>query len=141
MDMPPNLPAPPGGGAPPPGAAMPGMPPKPPAHVGPVTVPSVNAGNQVSAHAAVKNAAELLQQALLQLPMGSEQHTDLLNIVKKLSNITSEAAPDPHAQMQSLVEMARKASQGGAPPGLSGAMPAMQPPPSPAPPPAGGAPA
>lgn len=132
MDMPPNLQAPPGA-APPQGmAGM--MAPKPPAHVGPVTVPSVNAGNQVSAHAAVKNAGELLQQALLQLPMGGEQHTELLNIIKKLSTITSETPPDPHAQMQSLVEMARKASQGGGPPGLAGAMPAM-PPPSPTPPP------
>ena len=111
----------------PPGA---GGAPRPPAHVGPVTVPSVNSGNQVQAHAAIKNAAELLQQSLLQMPMGSEAHTKLLGIVKQLSSMTQDSAPDPHAQMQSLVEMARKAGQGGPPPGLNGVMPAM---PTPAP--------
>lgn len=138
MDMPPNLSAPPGAAAAPP---MGGMPPRPaPAHLGPVTMPSANAGNQVSAQAAIKNAGELLQQALLQIPMGSEHHTDLLNIVKKLSTITADSAPDPHAQMQSLVEMARKAAQGGQPPGLAGAMPATQvPPPTPTPSPAAAA--
>lgn len=108
----------------PPGAGG-ALPPRPPTHVGPVTVPSVNAGNQAQAHAAIKNSAELLQQALLQMPMGSEEHTKLLGIVKQLSTMTQDSAPDPHAQMQSLVEMARKAGQGGPPPGLNGAMPAM----------------
>ena len=125
--------------APGPGPVIPpGMPPmgaQPPSRIGPVTVPSSNAGNQVAAHAAIKNAAELLQQALLQLPMGSEQHTDLLNIVKKLSTITADAQADPAAQMQSLLAMARAASQRGAPPGVAGMMPppAMPPPPPPAP--------
>jgi len=124
MDMPSPTPA----AAPPP---MGGMPPRPPAHIGPVTTPSINGGNQVSAHAAIKNAAELLQQSLLQLPMGGEEHTKLLGIVKQLAGMTADSAPDPHAQMQSLVEMARKAGQGGPPPGLNGAMPAMAPPPPP----------
>ena len=132
MDMPPNPLAPPGAAAPPPG----GMPPHPPVpgHVGPVTVPSVNGGNQVQAHAAIKNSAELLQQALLQMPMGGEEHTKLLGIVKQLAAMTADSAPDPQAQMQQLLQMARQASQRGAPPGVNGAMPAM-PTPSPAPPP------
>lgn len=108
-------------------------PPRPPANVGPVTIPSANAGNQVAAHAGIKNAAELLQQSLLQLPMGSDEHTKLLNIVKQLGTMTADSAPDPAAQMQSLVQMARAASQRGAPPGLNSAMPA-----TPVPPPAAG---
>lgn len=104
------------------------MPPRPPSNVGPVTIPSANSGNQVQAHASIKNAAELLQQSLLQLPMGSDEHTKLLGIVKQLAGMTADSAPDPAAQMQSLVQMARKAGQGGAPPGLSGVMPAMAPP-------------
>jgi hypothetical protein len=125
MDAPPNI-------SPP--AIISGLP-RPPAQVGPVTVPSVNSGNQVQAHAQIKNAAEMLQGALLQIPMGSEQHTELLNIVKKLATLTADAAPDPAAQMQSLLQMARAASQRGAPPGLSGAMPAMAPPSASVPPP------
>ena len=117
------------------GGGLPGAAPRAPANVGNVTVPSVNAGNQVAAHAAIKNAAELLQQALLQLPMGGESHTELLNIVKKLSTLTQEAQSDPAAQIQSLVQAARAASQRGVP-GLAGAMPAM-----PTPPPAAPAPA
>ena len=109
---------------------MGGQPPKPPAHVGPVSVPSANHGNQVAAHAAIKNAAEGLQQALLQMPMGSEEHTKLLKIVKDLAGMTADSAPDPHAQMQNLVQMARAAAQRpGGPPGLPQA-PAM---PQPAP--------
>ena len=115
-------------GAPPIG----GMPPKPPGRVGPVATPTVNSGNQMAAHAAIKNAAEGLQQALLQLPMGSEEHTKLLKIVKELSTMTADSAPDPHAQMQNLVLMARQAAQRGGPPGLNAVMPAMsQPEPSP----------
>ncbi len=91
-----------------------------------MTTPSVNAGNQVQAYAAIKNAAESLQQAMLQIPMGHEDHTKLLSIVKQLSQMTAESAPDPAAQMQGLVQQARKASQGGAPPGLDKMMaPAM----------------
>ena len=107
-------------GAPPPMGAM-----RPPSHVGPVTVASANPGNQAAAHAAIKNAAEGLQQALLQLPMGSEEHTKILGIVKTLSSMTADSAPDPHAQMQGLVQQARQAAQGGPPAGLSGVMPAM----------------
>jgi hypothetical protein len=107
------------------------QPPKPPVHVGPVSVPSANHGNQVAAHAAIKNAAEGLQQALLQMPMGGEEHTKLLKIVKELAGMTAESAPDPHAQMQNLVAMARQASQRGGPPGLPQA-PAMPQPPAPA---------
>jgi hypothetical protein len=120
-------------GAPPPAGIMP---PKPPGgNVGPVSVPSINAGNQVQAHAAIKNAAEQLQQALVQMPMGSEEHTQLFEIVKKLSKIVADAPPDPHAQMQALVQQARAAGQGqgGGPPGLAGMMPPAQTPPSPAP--------
>ena len=109
-----------------------GGPPKPPAHVGPATVASTNSGNQVSAKAGIEVAAKALQQALLQLPMGGEEHTKLLKIVKDLSGMMADSAPDPHAQMQNLVAMARKASQGGAPQGLSNVMPAMAPPPAPA---------
>ena len=51
--------------APGPGPVIPpGMPPmgaQPPSRIGPVTAPSSNGGNQVSAHAAIKNAAELLR--------------------------------------------------------------------------------
>lgn len=120
----PGLPSPPAGGTglPP---IPPGMPPRPPAKVGPVTTPSVNAGNQVAAYAAIKNAAEMLQSAALQIPMGTEEHTKILGIVKDLSKMTLDSTPDPAAQMQNLVQMARQASQRGAPPGLNGVMPAM----------------
>lgn len=100
---------------------------------GPVSVPTANLGNQNAAHASIKNAAESLQQALLQMPMGSEEHTQLLEIVKKLSKMSADSAVGPHDQMQGLVAMARKQAQGGAPPGLNAIMPAM-----PAPPPGGG---
>lgn len=102
------------------------MPPKP-AGVGPVTVGSVNSGNQVKAHAAIKNAAEALQQALLQIPMGSEEHTKLLGIVKTLSTMTADSTPDPHAQVQNLVQMSRQQAMRGAPPQLNSMMPAMPP--------------
>lgn len=129
MDMlpSPNAPPGPGAGAPPIG----GLPPKPPTQVGSASVPSQNHGNQMAAHAAIKNAAEGLQQALIQLPMGSEEHTKLLKIVKDLATMTADSAPDPHAQMQSLVAQARQASQRGAPPGFNSMMPAMAPPPPP----------
>lgn len=110
------------------------------AKVGPVVQPQPNLGNQVQATAKIANALKELQDALPQIPMGSELHTTILDTVKKLSKVTQEAKPDPSMQLQELIRAARERSQGGPlaaaermfPPGGGGAPPAMPVPPPPA---------
>jgi hypothetical protein len=84
-----------------------------PSRVGPVTVPGVNHGNQVAAHAAVHAGIEAFQKALPQIPMGSELHTELLTTIKKLSSLLSDSSPDPAQQIQQLVQLARQTQQEG----------------------------
>ena len=96
-------------------------------------------GNQVQAAALVGNALKALQEALPAIPMGSELHTTILDVVKKLITVAKSEQPDPHAQLQELIRNARESSAGGPQAALS----RMAPPPSggppalPAPPPGG----
>lgn len=103
--------------------------PQPPVHVGPVAAPSANQGNRVAAVSKIQTAVTALQEALPDLPLGSEVHNEVLTAVKKLSTALSKAdiTPDPHAQMQNLVQMARAATQRPAPPAFNAMMPPAMP--------------
>lgn len=103
--MPPSLA---GGGAPggpPGGGAAPMMPSRP--NLGPVTQSSPNAGNASAAMLDIKNALNLLQKALPNLPMGDELHGTVLQCVTKLSKAASSIPDQPGLQSQSLMQMMR----------------------------------
>jgi hypothetical protein len=134
--LPPGMGAPPGG-APPPGGQA------PPSNLGPHTIPQNNPGNAMQAMAKIQQATQLLQEALPQIPMGSEGHQKLMKIVSDLTKQVGEAKASMQQQIQQLLQhvQAQKAAQangGGAmqpPPPNQG--PAMAPPGGGAPPPGG----
>lgn len=121
-------------GAPPGGA--PGQ--APPANVGPHTIPQNNPGNAMQAMLKLKQAAQLMQEALPQIPMGTPLHQKVMKITTDLTKELGEIRDNMQQQIQQLLQhvQAQKAQQAGA----GGPMP---PPPNqgPAMPPPGGAPA
>ena len=120
------FPAPPGaGGAPPQGGT------------GAASAPGAMPGAASHGMEKLKLGLKTLQEALPQLPMGSEIHTAVLKAVadvgKHLEKEGGMGAP-PGANIQQLLEMLRSAKQSGAVP------PQMPGPAGGAPPPMGGAP-
>lgn len=121
------------------GGGTPGMaPPRP--NLGPVTQPQGNPGNAAAAMLDVKNAHDLLQRALPNIPMGTPIHTKVLKILTQLSEISQDAGGDQSLQMQSLLSMMRQKGQNP----MAGALARLQPspaaPPAMAPPPLAGMP-
>ena len=85
------------------------MPPRP--NLGPVSQPQGNPGNVASAMLDVKNALNMLQRALPNIPMGSPLHADILKTVTNLTKHAQDAGGDPSLQMQSLMSMMRSMGQ------------------------------
>lgn len=82
-----------------------------PANAGPAAVPQGNQGNLVQAMSLVRNALEMLQKALPMVPMGSPQHADLLKAVAMISKHMEHNEGNKGVDLQSLLQMARQASQ------------------------------
>lgn len=85
------------------------MPAKP--NMGPATSPQPNMGNQAAAMNKVQNALTMLEQALPEIPMGSELHHEILKITTQLSKKLQPGTGSPGLQMQELLQMARNQSQ------------------------------
>jgi hypothetical protein len=117
---------PPTGAAPPVPGQMPGLAPGAPS-VGPLTQIQPKPGNVAGAAAKVKNAIAMLQEALPDLPIGSEEHTAVLDAAKALSRKFSQIDVPPAAQQQARIEDVRRAQQGMSPAlqRLGGGAPAM----------------
>lgn len=114
------------GAGPPPGGAMPpglmgsmggGMPPGLAAlgqarpNIGPVPTPQGNPGNVHAAVMKIKNALQLLQEALPLIPLGSDIHTGVLKATQDLSRHMKDAEVAPASEMQSLLQSARQSAQ------------------------------
>lgn len=126
---------PPGMGAPPGGQA-------PPSNLGPHTIPQGNPGNAMQAMAKIQQATQLLQEALPQIPMGSEGHQKLMKIVSDLTKQIGETKANMQQQIQQLMmhlhaQKAQQAGAGGMQPPPPNQGPAMAPPGGGAPPPGG----
>jgi hypothetical protein len=80
-------------------------------NLGPVSQPQGNPGNAASAMVDVKNALNLLQRALPNIPMGSPIHADILKTVSTLSKHAQDAGGDHSLQMQSLLSMVKSMGQ------------------------------
>lgn len=93
-----------------PGQTPPAMAPAP-ANVGPVAVPQGNQGNMVQAMSLVRNGLEMFQKAIPLIPMGSPQHADLLKAVTMISKHMESSEGNKGVDLQSLLQMARQASQ------------------------------
>lgn len=95
----------PAGMPPIPGAAPPIM---PPGGTGAAAVPSPMAGSAASGQSKVKLALNMLQEALPNLPMGSELHTAVIESITKITKHFDEnLAGGPDAAIQQLLQLAR----------------------------------
>lgn len=96
------------GGAPPPGIGALGQA-RP--NIGPIPAPQGNPGNVHAAVLKIKNALNLLQEALPMIPLGSDIHTGVLKATTDLSRHMKDAEPSPASEMQSLMQTARQSAQ------------------------------
>src|SRR5208282_3403414 len=101
----------------PPPVAVQRLPAQPPGGIG-IATPGNQMGNQAGALGKVRNALQMLQEALPGLPMGQPIHTDVLAAVKNLSKHMEQhttggatQGPDIQALMQSLKSAAQAAPQ------------------------------
>lgn len=78
---------------------------------GPIAAPQGNQGNLVQAMSLVRNGLEMLQKAIPLIPMGSPQHADLLRAVSMISKHMETNEGNKGIDLQSLLQMAREASQ------------------------------
>ncbi len=126
---------------------IPGSPPAPgatppqmgaaPAGAGPVAKPQGAQGNVAQALSLVRNALEMLQKALPMIPMGSPQHGDLLKAISMISKHMEQGEGNKGVDLQSLLQMARQASQQSPVQAANRMFPAPNAPPAmPTPPPA-----
>ena len=97
---------------------VPGQPPAPPpamasapSGAGAGAVPQGNQGNMAQALSLVRNGLEMFQKALPMIPMGSPQHADLLKAVSMVSKHLEQNEGNKGVDLQSLLQMARGASQ------------------------------
>lgn len=81
-----------------------------PANVGPVSQPQSNQGNVAAGMEMIKNAINMLQQALPLLPMGGELHDSAVNSVKMLSKHVESTQENQGLQMSGLVELIKNMS-------------------------------
>lgn len=73
--------------------------------------PQMAQGNVAQALSLVRNALEMLQKALPMIPMGSPQHGDLLKAIGIISKHMEHDEGNKGVDLQSLLQMARGASQ------------------------------
>lgn len=108
------------------------------AHSGPASAPQAQPGNASAALQKLQAAAKLINEALPNLPMGTEFHTDVLKIATMV-NKALEKAPtaNPQSQVANLVQLAKQTAQGAPMAALSRIFPTPN---GPAMPGAGGAP-
>ncbi len=82
-----------------------------PAGLGAATKPQSSQGNAAAALIDVRNAVQMLEKALPNIPMGSPLHTDLLNVTIKLSKHLKPEEASSGLQIQSLLQQARETSK------------------------------
>lgn len=102
--MPLPMTSPPAGGLP--GPLMQGSP-----NVGNPTQQQGNHGNMAAAMTKVKNAMNLLQEALPMIPMGNDLHAEVLGAVTKLSKHMKKGDESPQLDIASLLNSIKQKAQ------------------------------
>lgn len=94
---------------------VPGMPQQlapAPEKTAPAAIPQGNQGNVSAAMMKVKNAVEMLQEALPLLPFGSEEHKEIITFLGKISkHASSGGGENPGLQLQSLIQQAKQSAE------------------------------
>jgi hypothetical protein len=108
----------------------------PPANLGPHTIPQSNPGNVMQAMQKLQQAAQLITQAIPEVPMGTPLHTKILKIATDLNKELGDAKENMQQQIQTLLQAVQAAKQNGqngmlnrAAPPPPNSPPAMTPPP------------
>ena len=74
-----------------------------PANAGGATQMQGNQGNIAAAMTKIKNAVQLMQEALPLIPMGDDLHTEILNSAKSLSKHLKKGDESPQLDIASLL--------------------------------------
>jgi len=108
----------------------------PPANLGPHTIPQSNPGNVMQAMQKLQQAAQLITQAIPEVPMGTPLHAKILKIATDLNKELGDAKENMQQQIQTLLQAVQAAKQNGqngmlnrAAPPPPNSPPAMTPPP------------
>ena len=117
---------------PPFGGPLPALTPGPP-HAGPAVAPHGAPGNASQGLGKVQVALTALQEALPQIPMGTELHEAVLKAVSTIGKHMTDAQDSPQMKMQNLLSMIQqmRAKQPNAALGAMGAPAGGAPPPAP----------
>ena len=94
---------------------MPLMPPsltgKPPMGAAPISVPTGSPGAAAGALSKVREALNILQQSLPELPMGSDAHKAVLNAISSISKYVPPSAAVPGVQQTALRDLQSNAGK------------------------------
>lgn len=123
------------------GGLPPGMPPPqgggqaPPANLGPHTIPQSNPGNIMQAMQKLQAAAQMITEAIPQIPLGTPLHTKVMKIATELTKELGSAKDTMQQQVQTLLQAVQAAKARGQNPQMPGPSPnqppAMAPPAAP----------
>jgi hypothetical protein len=80
----------------------------PPGATGPAMAPGGQAGATQDGMAKVRQALEILQKALPDIPMGSDVHTATMKAITELVKHVHPMNDDPQAKAQQAAQMARQ---------------------------------
>lgn len=120
------------GGGLPPGAPPPGGMQAPPANLGPHTIPQSNPGNVMQAMQKLQAAAQMITEAIPQIPLGTPLHTKVMKIASELTKELGAAKDTMQQQVQTLLQAVQAAKAHGQNPQIPGPPPnqppAMSPP-------------
>lgn len=94
----------PGGGLPPGMGA-------PPANLGGVTIPQNNPGNVKGALEKLHAAAQLINDAIPQIPLGTPLHTEVLKIATNLNKHIGEAKEQAQGTIQTMLQAIQQMRQ------------------------------
>src|SRR5579864_7799899 len=84
---------------------------QPPMGSSPISVPSASPGAAAGAMSKVREAIKILQQALPQLPIGSEPHSKVMAAIQSISKVVPPSAEVPGVQQTALRDLARGGQQ------------------------------
>ena len=77
----------------------------------PISVPTGSPGTNAGAMAKVREAVNILQQALPDFPAGSEPHPKILSAIQSISKVVPPSAEVPGVQQTALRDLQQNAGQ------------------------------
>lgn len=114
-----------------------GLPPgmgAPPGNLGAVTIPQNNPGNLKSALEKLHGAAQLINDAIPAIPLGSELHGKVLKMATELNKMLGEAKENSQGTIQTMLQAIQQMKQNPQMGALHPGAPGGPPPPQPQPP-------